>query len=227
MSEKELNESVNELIAQSKAGKVENEAAMRVFDEAYKALPTGGSVDHYDQKLTYENGPTLKEGIHKDANGLWLNSALEITGPGSEKCPAAPDRSNVQETYECLRANFGHPISIERKTQFEGGGENEQSYAASRSIFWKNPVTDKDVWTYRNKIGDVSLHRVEDRNFQDLTVSKQFPDGKRVELSFSRPDTFHTSPVRYKGMTTFDADGKVAENRSMIRIIGRHSKYSN
>ena len=223
MSGKELSDNVNTLIDQTAAGKVDNEIAMKVFQDAYKALPKGGSVEHSDEILKYENGPTLVMGTHRDPNGLWLNGSVELTGPGSEKCPT-DNKFIEQKNYECLRENFGFPIGIERKTEYDDGSKNEHSYSASRSPFWKNPVADKDVRTYYKQIGDYSLKSIEDGIFQNLTISKLLPDGAKLELSFVRPDKFDATPVRYKGTIKIEPDGRISENRSLIRMIGRSNR---
>ena len=218
MQENQFDQSVNKLIEQTKSGRVENETAMAVFNEAYKALPTGGSVEHRDERLKFENGPTVQYGIHRDQNKLWLNTDIAIEGPGADACQVK--KPYEREAIQCLSEKFGPPISEESKTEFDTGVIGERKFSASRSIWWKNPVTDKDDWTYSRNVGDLFLHRKMDMSFDTLTVTKSLPDGRKLELSFSRPDKYDAVPVRYKGMKTLSSDGSTLEQRSMHRVIG-------
>jgi len=228
MADQDLNENFSKLANQTRDGHVDNETAMRVYAEAYKMLPRGGSVEHYDEEFSYSNGLTMRYGTHRDKNGLWLNSELSLSGPNSDKCPANKDE--LQKTYDCLRENqtsFGGLIKTQRQTEFSDGTKSEYFKSASHSMLWKSPVTDKEVSKYSRELGDISVSRVEENGFDRLSVSRKVLDGVREEFRFVRPDVFRAASVRYEGLFYTNADNAVTAQRKMIRIIGTGEKNVN
>lgn len=216
MTQSEFISNVDKLIAQTREGNVDANIAMRVFSDAYSAIPRGGYIQDLEESKIYHDGSSTYHEIKPDQSAN-LRGQHYAKEQGFGVCN---DKPLAVDMDMCMTKVYGRPAFELKKVTFENGLKEDQRI--QRYSFLGLKVENSNtVWAKELDHG-IKLERKEGNNRFDLTISKKLDDGSTQHLTFFRSSTGLFAPAMYSGMRVTAPDGQVTERKTIRRVIGEH-----
>lgn len=215
MSNSEFAENVDKLFRQSESGNVDVKMALKVFTDAYSAVPKGGSVETMHDYKSFKDGSQAWHTIEMDPSRAFLHTKTQTAEKGM---PVCNDKEGVDVGY-CMEKVYGRPTINISSTKFEDGLQHELKVA--RYDRFGMAVEDRhSCWS--REVDGLKLERKEINSRMDLTISRKREDGSTQHLTFFKPNTIFSAPTRFSGMRVADPNGQITDRRYFGRFIGMH-----
>ncbi|MBX9573149.1 MAG: hypothetical protein K2X77_29900 [Candidatus Obscuribacterales bacterium] len=215
MSNSEFAENVDRLFKQSETGKVDAKMALKVFSDAYSAVPRGGSIEKMHEYTSFKDGSRAWHIIDMDESKAYLHTRTHTEEKGMPVC-------NNKEGFElgqCMEKVYGKPKVQIATTTFEGGLQHDLKVARYNRF---GMVVEDKISYWAKEVDGLRLERKEINNRMDLTISRKREDGSTQHLTFFKPNTIFSAPTRFSGMRIADPNGQITDRRNYGRFIGMH-----
>ena len=215
MNNSELVENVDKLFKQSETGNVDSQVALKVFTDAYEAIPRGGYIASRRSYASFQDGSRSWHSADISASGETLRSQTRNDEKGFPVC--ADQKGYFAE--QCMQKVYGKPVTEDEETKFQSGLSKEVKVARYSRL----GMSQEDRHTYwKYEVDGLKLERKEINHRMDLTISRKMEDGSTQHLSFFKPNTIYSAPARFSGMRVSDPSGEVIMRRPSGKFIGMH-----